>query len=79
MLRVLILSIVMAGNFGAQSPRDDYGEKLLEFHYVYDEYFRKYFGCPEEAKDPKECKPDLGVRDYRLEMKVVDKARMFLK
>ena len=78
MTKLLIAVLLSAGNFGAQD-RDEYGQKLLEFHEVYDPYFRKYFGCPDHAKDPAECKPGLGVRDYRLEMKVVDKARMFLK
>lgn len=70
------------GKFGAQvreKPVDSYGEKLIQFHQVYDPYFRKYFGCPEHGTDISECKPEQGVRDWKLEEELIKKAEIFTK
>ncbi len=79
-IRLLILILLVPEIMSlAQNPADVYTEKLEKFNAVYTPYVRKYFGCPDGARDTDECKPSLGVRDWKLEEEVIKRAEVFTK
>ncbi len=71
---ILLLTLFLSTTCGEV---DDFGGKLLEFHQVYNSFFRKYFGCPDTATDVEDCIQSKGILDYKLLNQVRRKAEMF--
>jgi len=71
---ILLLTLFLSTTCG---ETEDFGGKLLEFHAAYNSFFRKYFGCPAEAKAVEECIQSSGILDYKLLNQVRRKAKMF--
>jgi hypothetical protein len=53
---------------------DTHTQDLVEFHKMYQVYFREYFGCPHDALVFDHCNPELGKRDAKLFKKLGSKA-----
>lgn len=73
MKRFLILAIMFAGTPRAARDvigSDAFTHRLVNFHHVYSEFFREYFGCPKTALTVEECDPKLGTVDYAAYLKM---------
>ena len=51
---------ILASSIAAAGTVDDFDDKVLSFNHAWNAFFRAHFGCPQEATDPKECKPQFG-------------------
>ena len=75
---IVLLSLLFSVVCGTQE-RDNFGVRLAEFQEVYNPFFRKYFGCPLNARTYEECKPGQGTLDYVLFKHLQEKAVIFQK
>jgi hypothetical protein len=61
---LLIGLFVILSAMSAEAP-DEFGLNLARFHEHYNKFMRAYLGCGKAAVSIDDCKPDLGIFDFR--------------